>query len=493
MPGVIEATRFGRQLPDGGCIGVPAPASPWESRSDLLRGVEWWRARGYRVKLADGIEARDSYVAGDPKSRARDLEAMFADPEVDVVQCLTGGFGSMQLVPHLDFELIAEHPKAFCGYSDITALHVALRQLAGLATFYGPHLMTMGWTGASDFTRDRLLATLRGDGTGPVPADPDDPFLRPIRGGRATGPLAGGDLWLLLQTMGTPWELELEGAILFFEDVDAPPWYVDGMLTQLEQAGKLSRGRRGGRRRHGQVRLERAAPRVAPDQVAGAGPGGAPGAARGPGAVPAAHRPRQAPGHPPPRGDRHPGRRRPHPDRRPAGPAPAGLGAAVAGVLVQGRSAFAAHAWADAYERLSAADRQAPLEPGDLERLATAAYLVGRDDESAELWARAHHELLGRGETGRAARCAFWLAFGLLNRGESARGGGWVARAGGSWPTPRRTAPSTATCGGWPRSSRSWTARTRPPWPASRRRPPPATAGASPTWSPWPARAPAGP
>jgi DNA-binding CsgD family transcriptional regulator/tetratricopeptide (TPR) repeat protein len=101
----------------------------------------------------------------------------------------------------------------------------------------------------------------------------------------------------------------------------------------------------------------------------------------------------------------------------------------VADVLVQGRSAFAAHAWADAYERLSAADRQAPLEPGDLERLATAAYLVGRDDESAELWARAHHELLGRGETGRAARCAFWLAFGLLNRGESARGGGWVARA----------------------------------------------------------------
>ena len=237
---MIEASRFGRLLPEGGCIGVPAPASPWENRSDLLRGVEWWRARGYRVKLADGIEARDAYVAGDPKSRARDLEAMFIDPEVDVVQCLTGGFGSMQLVPHLDFDLIAEHPKAFCGYSDITALHVALRQRAGLATLYGPHLMTMGWTGASDFTRDRLLAVLTGGGAGAVPGDPDDPYLRPIRGGRATGPLAGGDLWLLLQTMGTPWEVELEGAILFFEDVDAPPWYVDGMLTQLAQAGKLA-------------------------------------------------------------------------------------------------------------------------------------------------------------------------------------------------------------------------------------------------------------
>jgi muramoyltetrapeptide carboxypeptidase len=237
---VIEATRFGRPLPDGGCIGVPAPASPFENRSDVLWGVEWWQARGYRVKLADGIEARDGYVAGDPKARARDLEAMFADPEVDVVKCLTGGFGSMQLVPHLDFDLIAEHPKAFSGYSDITAPHVALRQRAGLATFYGPHLMTMGWKEASQFTRDRLLAVLRGGGAGPLPADPDDPYVRPLRGGRATGPLAGGDLWLLLQTMGTPWEVELAGAILFFEEVDAPPWYVDGKLTQLGQAGKLA-------------------------------------------------------------------------------------------------------------------------------------------------------------------------------------------------------------------------------------------------------------
>jgi muramoyltetrapeptide carboxypeptidase len=117
---------------------VPAPASPWENRSDLLRGVEWWQARGYRVKLADGIEARDSYVAGDPEIRARDLEAMFADPEVDVVQCLTGGFGSMQLVPHLDFQLIADHPKAFCGYSDITALHVACASGPGWPPSTGP-------------------------------------------------------------------------------------------------------------------------------------------------------------------------------------------------------------------------------------------------------------------------------------------------------------------------------------------------------------------
>jgi DNA-binding CsgD family transcriptional regulator len=101
----------------------------------------------------------------------------------------------------------------------------------------------------------------------------------------------------------------------------------------------------------------------------------------------------------------------------------------VPDALEQGRSAFAAQAWGDAVERLSAADRAAPLEPDDLERLATAAYLVGREEESAEVWARAHHELLARGEAERSARCAIWLAFGLLARGELARGGGWTARA----------------------------------------------------------------
>ena len=97
--------------------------------------------------------------------------------------------------------------------------------------------------------------------------------------------------------------------------------------------------------------------------------------------------------------------------------------------LDRGREAYARRAWEDAYAQLSAADQESPLEPEDLERLATAAYLVGRDADSADVWARAHHEFLRRGDAERAARCAFWLAFGLLNKGELARGGGWLARA----------------------------------------------------------------
>ncbi|MGH7528498.1 MAG: DNA-binding response regulator, partial [Gemmatimonadales bacterium] len=101
----------------------------------------------------------------------------------------------------------------------------------------------------------------------------------------------------------------------------------------------------------------------------------------------------------------------------------------VTDALDRARESFDRQAWADAYAQLSTADREAPLQPEDLERLATAAHLVGKDADCADIWARAHHGFQGRGEVERAARCAFWLAFGLFDRGEVARGGGWIARA----------------------------------------------------------------
>jgi muramoyltetrapeptide carboxypeptidase len=167
------------------------------------------------------------------------VNALFADPEVAVVQALQGGFGSAQLIPYLDFDVVADNPKPLVGFSDLTALHVVLRQRAGLATIYGNGLMGVGARETTAFTRDRLLAVLRDGGVGDVPRDPDDPWVRAIHGGRVTAPLVGGCLWLLMQTMGTPWEIELDGAILFFEDTHTPPYYVDGQLVQLAHAGKL--------------------------------------------------------------------------------------------------------------------------------------------------------------------------------------------------------------------------------------------------------------
>jgi muramoyltetrapeptide carboxypeptidase len=236
---VNGAKLFPKPLPEGGTIGVSAPASPQDSRSEVLRGVEWWEGKGYKVKLSDRIYDRDDYVAGDAKTRGADLNALFADPEVDVVQTFQGGYGSAQTIPYLDFDLIAANPKPFVGYSDITALHTALLRRTGLATVYGNGLAGVGDPATTAFTRDRLLAVLLGTAPAEVPRDPDDPYVRTIRGGKASAPLVGGCLWLLVQSMGTPWEFDVDGAIFFFEDVKAPPYYVDGFLTQLRLAGKL--------------------------------------------------------------------------------------------------------------------------------------------------------------------------------------------------------------------------------------------------------------
>ena len=228
-----------KPLPPGGTIGVAAPASPYDARSEVLRGVEWWESQGYRVKLAPHVYARDDYVAGDARERAADLNVLFADPEVDVVQALQGGYGSAQTIPYLDFDAIAANPKPFVGFSDITALHVAIHRRTDMPTFYGNGLVGVGSAEATEFTRLRLLEVLRGEAAGEVPPDPDDPYVRAIRDGSVTAPLVGGCLWLLMQTMGTPWEVDFDGAILFFEDYKAPPYYVDGILTQLHHAGKL--------------------------------------------------------------------------------------------------------------------------------------------------------------------------------------------------------------------------------------------------------------
>jgi muramoyltetrapeptide carboxypeptidase len=180
-------------------------------------------------------------VAGDAASRARDLEALFADPEVDVVQCQRGGYGASQVVPLLDYDVIGENPKPFVGFSDITALHVAIRQRTGLVTFYGPGFAGMG-NPKREWSKEKLLHALTTtEPLGQVPPRPEDSYVGAIGSGRATAPLVGGCLWLLRETLATPWEVELDGCILFFEDVRCPPWMVDGIFTQLRNAGKLER------------------------------------------------------------------------------------------------------------------------------------------------------------------------------------------------------------------------------------------------------------
>jgi muramoyltetrapeptide carboxypeptidase len=166
---------------------------------------------------------------------------MFADPEVDAIQCLRGGVGSAQIVPLLDYDAIASHPKPFIGSSDITALHTALLRRTGLVTFYGPSLTVVAtW---SSFTTDHMLRMLGGHTLGPIPHDPSNPWVRALAPGAASGRVVGGCLGDLMATMGTPWELDLDDAILIFEEVGDSPHGLERKLLQLEQAGKLARVR----------------------------------------------------------------------------------------------------------------------------------------------------------------------------------------------------------------------------------------------------------
>ena len=232
-------TLIARALPAGGTIGIVSSASPYNTYSDVLRGITWWETRGYHVKLAEGALERKDWVAGSPELRAQDLMAMFLDQGVDAIQCLRGGYGSAQIIPYLDFQPIAAHPKPFIGFSDITALHTAFLRFTGIATFYGPSFITVGDTQMSEFTAQRFLQILGGETTGAVPHNPDDPFVRSLAPGKASGRLVGGCLSDLMFTMGTAWEFNLEDAIFVFEEVGSSPHGIDRALLQLDQAGKL--------------------------------------------------------------------------------------------------------------------------------------------------------------------------------------------------------------------------------------------------------------
>ena len=233
-------TLKGHVLRPGGTIGVPAPASPYHNRSEVLRGVEWWESKGYKVKLGRNVFARDTYVAGSPEGRAQDLMDMFTDDEVDVVHSFQGGYGAAQTIPYLDFDAIRANPKPFIGYSDITALHTALRHYTELVTFYGPGLAGVNDKETKPFTQERLLSALTSEGPlGEVPPDPKNKYIRSFGGGTVSAPMVGGCLWLLCQAIGTPWQPDFAGKVFFFEDVEAPPWYIDGFLNQMRQAGML--------------------------------------------------------------------------------------------------------------------------------------------------------------------------------------------------------------------------------------------------------------
>ncbi len=227
-----------RRLQPGQTIGVVSPASPVKPEV-LDKGIAKLKSLGFRVKVGKHAYAKQGYLAGSDLERAEDLNAMFRDAEVDAIVCSRGGYGTPRILLHLDYDAIARHPKVFVGFSDITALHVAIRQRTGLVTFHGPMV-------ASDFSQPHVddynwpwfeKAVMGTNPIGRIEIPQQLPPSECIVPGKAIGELMGGNLSLIVATMGSPYQLDPTGKIVLIEEVGEEPYRIDRMLTQLELAG----------------------------------------------------------------------------------------------------------------------------------------------------------------------------------------------------------------------------------------------------------------
>ncbi|MCA9241364.1 MAG: LD-carboxypeptidase [Planctomycetales bacterium] len=251
---LVEA-QFAKALSPGDTIAIVAPAGPLD-RERIERATERLESMGFKVQAGPGLYRANDYLAGSDEQRSNELMAAFADAEVDGIFPGTGGYGTTRILDRLDYDVIRRNPKVFIGFSDITALHITIFQRTGLVTFHSPNPQ-WGLGSPEDlapiagkFFWRAILASKYKNAAGPAqagyairvsPVDVDVPQPTTLSAGAARGRLIGGNLSLVHALMGTPYEIETEGRILFLEDVGEAPYRVDRMLQTLKSAGKLQK------------------------------------------------------------------------------------------------------------------------------------------------------------------------------------------------------------------------------------------------------------
>lgn len=217
-------------LSRGDMLGIAAPAGSFDADA-FKKGVAVLESMGFRVQIPPGVYEKNGYLAGDDRSRADRLNRLFGDADVKGIVCARGGFGSIRILSLLDYDLIENNPKAFAGFSDISALLWALYSKTGLATFHSPNVTTLG--GAPEKTIDAMFSAVSSKfGRGMALENGVE-----VRPGAARGPLAGGNLTTLCHLAGTPFSPDFGGHILFLEDIGEPRYKIDRALSQMTLAG----------------------------------------------------------------------------------------------------------------------------------------------------------------------------------------------------------------------------------------------------------------
>lgn len=232
------------RLKEGDTVGIVSPASAIFTTEPYEIARESFEAMGLKVKFGKFVKSRYGHLAGTDEERAQEFNDMFRDPDVNAVICLRGGSGAARILPLLDYEAIKNNPKIFSGYSDITALHLAIFEKTGLVTYHGP-LATSSWNSfAYDHFREILF-----EGEKALLQNPDSKGdelvqttnrIETIQAGKATGQLLGGNLSVLTGIMGSEYfPKDWTGKILYIEDVGEKIYRIDRMMTQLQLGGVL--------------------------------------------------------------------------------------------------------------------------------------------------------------------------------------------------------------------------------------------------------------
>ncbi len=229
------------RLRPGARLGIVAPSSPAPEPSSTARGIAALARLGFEPVAAPNAEAADGHLAGPDAARAGDLLLMLERDDIDGVICLRGGMGAIRTAMAVDGRRLAalreRPPKPFIGFSDITVPHAVLGRALDWVTFYGPMVTTLGR--ATPYTLEAFRRALMATDPFEIDPDPDDPYVGTMAPGVAEGELAGGCLSLLATLVGTPWEPDYRGKVVFFEDVDEDPATIERDLAQLLAAGRL--------------------------------------------------------------------------------------------------------------------------------------------------------------------------------------------------------------------------------------------------------------